>query len=146
MEDRKRPRKLALTGVLIGLIALAGAVFHFFGGPIEEPPTIEEYVAGKAASMKEAVAAKVRGEKYDPPTAADEYDADEIAEMALVGSGVLAVALGVFGFISREERRSSGAALVLGTAAITFQFIATLVTVIVGFIIFLIIISSGGIS
>lgn len=146
MEDRKRPRKLALTGVLLGLLAFAGAVFHFFGGPIEEPPTIEAYVADKATSMKEALAAKARGEEYEPPAAADGYDADDIADMAIVGGGVLAVALGVFGFVNREDRRPSGAALVLGAAAITFQFIVTLVMVIVGVVIIVAIISSGGLS
>ena len=114
-------RRLGMAGTIIGLLALGAAVFHFFYGPLETPPPVEETVADLAVNLKNAITAKIEGETYQAPVEAS-HNIDDYVRYGTIALGFIALALGVMGFVSKEEWRPSGAAIALGGAAITFQF------------------------
>ncbi len=144
MNSDKKERRLGMYGTIIGLIALGVAILHFTLGPIEEPEPVESFVADTAVKLKEAIKAKVQGKEYSPPIIESSPDADEMLYISIMVAGFIAIALGVFGFIQKEEWRPSGMALALGASAIAFQVAIAIVGAILAFIIIAALISSMG--
>lgn len=139
MQTTTKPRRLGLIGTLIGLAALAMATFHFFFGPIEPPPPLETVVAETTLKLKNALAATLEGKEYVAPAQNSQRGMDKLVDNAVIVLGFIALALGVIGFVQREEWRASGMALVLGGGAIAFQFavvvvVAILAIILIGFI------------
>ncbi len=112
--------KLSNIGTIIGLIAIGIAVFHFFLGPIEKTPTIEEYVAEKAVSIKSAISSKLKGEEI--VAASKEIGPDRILEYIVVALGFIAICFGIFGFLKKEEWKVSSLAISMGASALIFKF------------------------
>lgn len=115
----------SFIGIGVGAIALMLALIHFWAGPFSPQPSLEQVVAEKAVSIRDATVAALKGETAPEaePAAAD-YDLDDIASIATAALGGLAVILGVIGIALKEPARVAGGAAVLGAGAIAFQFAA----------------------
>lgn len=116
----------------MGLVALSLllAQVHFYAGPFSPQPTLEEVVAEKAAAIRSATVAALRGEK---PAVRDDihpYDLDRITELGVAVSGGLAIVLVFVGFARREAVRVAVGALCLGAAGVAFQFLTVALGVI----------------
>jgi uncharacterized membrane protein len=114
--------KFSNIGAIVGLLAFAIAVFHFFLGPIEKQPTLEEYVAQKAISIKSAVASKLKGEEVVSVSQDNAIGPDKIVGYSVVVLGFIAICFGVVGFLKKEEWRHSSVAISLGMSALVFKF------------------------
>lgn len=146
MESNKRKRTFGVLGSVIGLVALVATVLHFFFGPIAEPKPVESFVAETAVNIKDAIKAKIKGEKYQPPTAETSIDADLIVERGTISIALLAVSLGVFGFLRHEEKLPNGLALGLGGATVAFSVSIAITSIIIGIILIAAIISALGLD
>ena len=114
--------KISFTGIAIGAMALLLAVVHFWAGPFSPQPTLEQTVAEKAVSIKEATLAALKGKDPIPPAERGSMDTDQVVSLATAVLGGLAIILGVIGFAKKEPLRVAGGAAVLGGGAIAFQF------------------------
>ncbi|MEJ2610776.1 MAG: hypothetical protein P8179_12005, partial [Candidatus Thiodiazotropha sp.] len=121
MKSERKGKTLGTIGTIIGLIALGVGLIHFTFGPINEPQPVESFVADTTIKLKNAIAAKIKGEEYTPPKVEKTLDVDEIIYKGVMMSGFIALAFGALGFTQSEEWRPSGVAFVLGGAAITLQ-------------------------
>jgi len=118
----KQSSVFGFTGIGLGAIALLLAVVHFWAGPFSPQPTLEQTVAEKAVSIKDATIAALKGEEQRAPIKRSSMDTDQIIALATAVLGGLAIILGVFGFAKKEPLRVAGGAAVLGGSAIAFQF------------------------
>ena len=114
--------KISFTGIAVGAMALLLAVVHFWAGPFSPQPTLEQTVAEKAVSIKEATLAALKGKDPIPPAERGSMDTDQVVSLATAVLGGLAIILGVIGFAKKEPLRVAGGAAVLGGGAIAFQF------------------------
>ena len=140
MNNHARSSKLGLIGTVIGLVALGIAVFHFFFGPLESPPPIENVVAETTAKLKEAITTKLQGGEYEAPVQEKKLGPDKMVEYLTITLGFVAIVFGVISFVQREEWRPSAMAFALGVGAITFQYAvalvgAILIIIVIGFIV-----------
>jgi hypothetical protein len=135
IAGRASQERLGVIGTIVGLVALGVAIFHFFLGPIEPPPSLGAVVAEVASDVKEALAAKLQGRENAPERQALDFGPDRIVDIAVIVLGFIALALGVVGFVKREEWRPSGTAIALGSAAMAFQFAIAIVADIIAAII-----------
>jgi hypothetical protein len=103
-------------------VALGIAVFHFFFGPIEQRPTLEEYVAEKAISVKSILASKLKGQEETLIAEDKPVGPDEIVGYSVVVLGFIAICFGVLGVLKREEWRVSSMAIGIGASALLFKF------------------------
>jgi hypothetical protein len=113
---------LSFSGIGLGAIALLLAILHFWAGPFSPQPSIEQTVAEKAVSIKQATIAALKGEEAAPSTQSRPMDLDQVASIATATLGGLAIIFGVIGFAKKEPLRVAGGAAVLGGSAIAFQF------------------------
>ena len=63
----KQSSVFGFTGIGLGAIALLLAVVHFWAGPFSPQPTLEQTVAEKAVSIKNATIAALKGEEPRAP-------------------------------------------------------------------------------
>lgn len=138
--------KFGFTGIAIGAIALLFAVVHFWAGPFSPQPTLEQTVAEKAVSIKEATIAALKGEAPIAPEKRSKMNTDEVVSLTTAILGGLAIILGVFGYAKKEPLRVAGGAAVLGGGAIAFQFAVIALGAIVFAILVAAVLSQIGIS
>jgi len=119
MEEQKST--LSFLGIGVGAIALMLAIVHFWAGPFSPQPTLEQTVAEKAVSIKQATLAALKGEEAPAPQSRS-IDTDQAISIATAMLGGLAIILGVIGYAKKEPMRVAGGAAVLGGSAIAFQF------------------------
>lgn len=124
---------LGTLALVLGLVAFAAAVLHFFLGPVEAPPTLEEVVAERAVGIRDAVVARLTGEAPEPraPRADPRMGIDRMIDRGVVIGGLLAIALAAFGVIRRGDRTVNGFAAALGAGAVAFQFAVVALSVLV---------------
>ena len=115
-----------LLGVIFGFAAFAGVVGHFFAGPLDPPPPVEVSIAEKAAEIRDATVAALKGEDYEAEPEVQPKTLDDYLTLGLMALGALAILMGVIGFIQHERLRPSIAGAALGGMAITFQFAVVL--------------------
>ena len=120
-EAGKNP--FGLVGLVVGVLALGGALAHFFVGPINPPPPLETIAAEKVVKIKESIAAKLRGEELPQTGTVRGWDADRVVETSTAMTGFLAMVLAIVSFIRREDLRVSGSAAAVGAGAVAFQFV-----------------------
>jgi hypothetical protein len=118
----KQSSKFSFIGIAIGAVALLLAIVHFWAGPFSPQPTLEQTVAEKAVSIKEATIAALKGEEPQAPVKRSSMDMDNVASLATAVLGGLAIILGVVGYATKEPLRAAGGAALLGGSAIAFQF------------------------
>lgn len=116
-------QRLATIGMVLGGIALLIAVVHFWAGPFNPSPPIEQVVADKVVAIRDLTLAKLQGKKLPPMDAASKWDADRITLVTSSVLGTLAIILSAFAFSRRENIRACYSAAALGVAAIAFQFV-----------------------
>lgn len=108
--------------VLLGFLAFAAVIGHFFAGPFDPPPPIEVSIAEKAANIRDATVAKLKGEKYEAVSDARPRTLDDYLTYSFMALAVIAILFSVIGFIRHERWRPSVAGAAFGGLAITFQF------------------------
>ena len=110
-----------IASVVLGFIALATVVAHFFAGPIEPPPPLEVSIADKAVQIRDATVAALRGDEYVAEAAQRVRTLDDYLVYAALSVAGCAILLGLIGFLRREPLRASLSGAALGAMAITFQ-------------------------
>ena len=115
-----------MLAVVLGFLAFAAVVGHFFVGPVDPPPPVEVSIAEKAASIRDATVAALKGEEYDAERNVQPRTLDDYLTYSFIALAVVAILLSVIGFVKHERLRPSIAGAALGGLAITFQF-ATMV-------------------
>ena len=112
--------KIGIVSLVLGACALLTALTHFWLGPLSPPPTLEQTVAEKAASVREAALAGLRGQPLpDSARSTLRWDADKVVWGATATLGGLALVLGLAGW-SRDGKLNRGCVggAVLGGLAI----------------------------
>ncbi|MBK5968794.1 MULTISPECIES: hypothetical protein [Thiorhodovibrio] len=141
-----KTRTISLIGVVFGLLALGSALLHFWLGPLEPTPPLDEVVAEQAVKIKARVVAKLTGEALQEKPEPRTRSLDAWIDVLTVSFGFVAIACGVIAFIRREDRRATASAVLLGVGAIGFQFLALALGVIVLVILIAAVLSSLGLS
>jgi hypothetical protein len=113
-----------LVGVVAGVIALGLALVHFWAGPFNPKPPVEDVVAEKAVKLRDSVVARLKGEQKPVSVQTQTFDTDRVVTISTIGAGFLAVVLAVASYIRREEKRVSVSAVALGGGAIALQYFA----------------------
>ncbi|WP_439102361.1 hypothetical protein [Congregibacter sp.] len=119
--DRQRPI-IGIFGIVFGATALLLAVMHFWAGSLSPQPPIETTVAEKAVAIKNATIAALKGEELEQVAPERSWDLDRVTTMAtglLAGLGFI---LGVVSYAMREPTRVAVGGVILGGAAMAFQF------------------------
>jgi hypothetical protein len=112
---------LSFIGISLGAVALLLATLHLWAGPFSPQPSLEQTVAEKAVSIKQATIAALKGEET-PLSKSRPLDMDQLASITTAVLAGLAIILGVIGFAKKEPLRVAGGAAVLGGSALEFQF------------------------
>jgi len=115
-----------MLAVVLGFVAFAAVVGHFFVGPIDPPPPIEVSIAEKAASIRDATVAALKGEEYEAESSLRPRTLDDYLTYSFITLAIAAILMAVIGFVRHERLRPAIAGAALGGLTITFQF-ATMV-------------------
>lgn len=143
MDDSKST--LGFIGIGLGAIALLMAIVHFWAGPFSPQPSLEQTVAEKAVSIKQATIAALKGIEAPPPKSRA-IDTDQIISTGTAILGSFAIIFGVIGYAKKEPIRVAGGAAVLGGSAIAFQFAVVALGVMVIVILVAVVLSQIGIG
>jgi len=123
MESEKST--ISFFGIGVGALALMLALIHFWAGPFSPQPTLEQTIAEKAVSIRDATVAALKGETVEAQEpVGPKYDLDRILSIVTAALGGIAVVLAVIGIALKEPIRVAGGAAALGAGAIAFQFFA----------------------
>ena len=115
-----------MLSVVLGFLAFAAVVGHFFVGPLDPPPPIEVSIADKAVDIRDATVAALKGEEYEAKQHVRPKTLDDYLTYAFIALAVIAILMSVIGFVRQERLRPGIAGAALGGLAIAFQF-ATMV-------------------
>ena len=115
-----------ILSVVLGFLAFAAIVGHFFAGPFDPPPPIEVSIAEKAANIRDATVAALKGEEYEAESYTPPRTLDDYLTYSFIGLAAVAILFAIIGFIRHERMRPSIAGAALGGLAITFQFLTVL--------------------
>ncbi len=126
MSETKAGVTFGLLAVVCGGLAFAAVVGHFFVGPFDPPPPVELSIAKKAANIRDATVAALKGEEYTPVTNIRQRTLDDYLTYGFIALAVLAILMAVVGFLRNEPWRPIAAGAALGGFAITFQFMIVL--------------------
>lgn len=134
----RRPAPFGLIALAFGMLAFVGSVGHFWLGPIEPPPALEDTIANQAVKIRDKVMAKLKGTESSSKTFKSSWEADRMVMASVAGVSVLAILLSVVGFIRHEPIRIVGSAATLGGSALALQYLV----IAVGAIVFAIILAA----
>jgi hypothetical protein len=146
MEAPRKPRALGVFGSITGLLALIVTVLHFYLGPIAEPEPIENFIADKTVSIKNAITGKLKGEKYIALERAKPFNPDLLVVRGTIITALAALSLGVFGLLRKEEYLPSGLAVGLGGATVVFSFSIAIAGILVAAILIAAIVGAFGLD
>lgn len=132
-------------GIGLGAIAFLMVLVHFYAGPFAPQPSVEQVVAEKVASIRQATVAALKGEDT-APASQRAWNVDDAMHTIAAVLGGLALILGLVGFARHESTRVAISAAVLGAGAIAFQFATIALAVIVIAILVAAVLSSIGLS
>ncbi len=125
-DETVRSSTFGMLSVVFGFLAFAAIVGHFFAGPFDPPPPIEVSIAEKAANIRDATVAALKGEEYEAANYTPPRTLDDYLTYSFIGLAAVAILLAIIGFIRHERMRPSIAGAALGGLAITFQFLTML--------------------
>lgn len=134
----KKKASFGLVALILGMVAFAGSVGHFWLGPIDAPPKLEDTIADEAVKIRDRVVAKLKGDTSSSTSAASDWEADRTALAAIACTSVLAILLSVIAFVRHEPLRIVGSAAVLGSSALALQYLV----IAIGAIVFAIILAA----
>mgnify|MGYP001812383218 CR=1 FL=1 len=121
-EDTSQKSTFGMLAVILGFLAFAAVVGHFFVGPIDPPPPIEVSIAEKAANIRDATVAALKGEEYEAASSVRARTLDDYLTYSFIALSVIAILMSAISFIRHEPWRPSVVGAALGGLAITFQF------------------------
>lgn len=130
-DNEHVPARFGLLALVLGMLALTCSVGHFWLGPIESPPRLEDSIADQAVKIREKVVAKLKGIDTPPEVFQKSWDADQVAMATIAAGSLLAILLAVVGFVRHEPIRMVGSAAVLGGSALSLQYLVIAVCAIV---------------
>jgi hypothetical protein len=130
-DKEHTPARFGLLALVLGMLALTCSVGHFWLGPIEPPPMLEDSIADQAVKIRDRVVAKLRGSDTPPEVRQRSWDADQVAMATVAGVGLLAILLAVIGFVRHEPIRMVASAAALGGSALALQYLVIAVCAIV---------------
>jgi hypothetical protein len=118
-----KPRTLGVAGCIAGLLALFVALLPQWILPAILPvKPVDQIVVEVGQGIKERIAAKAKGIIFHKTQQKSALAAwSQMASIAAVTLGLLAIAFAVFSILRREERLPAGMAAVLGIGAILAQ-------------------------
>ena len=126
-EDKTTKQStFGMLGVVLGFLAFAAIVGHFFAGPFDPPPPLEISIAEKAVSIRDATVAALKGQDYEAKSNVQPRTLDDYLTYSFLALAVIAILMSVIGFVRHERWRPSIAGAALGGLAITFQFATVL--------------------
>jgi small-conductance mechanosensitive channel len=114
--------KFGMPAMILGFVAFAAVVGHFFAGPIDPPPPVEISIAEKAVSIRDATVAALKGEEYEAKRSFRPKTLDDYLTYSFIALAIVAILLSVIGFVRHESLRPAIAGASLGGLAIAFQF------------------------
>lgn len=123
--ERKRP-VVGSIAIALGAAALLLAIAHFWGGPFTQQPPTEKTVAEKAVAIRDATVAALKGEEYTPAAEVakrSRWDLDQLARLATGVMAGAAIILAVVSLAMHEPLRVAAGGVILGGAALAFQFV-----------------------
>ncbi len=121
MHEKKTT--FGLAGIAVGGLALVLTLVHFWIGPLQPEPSLEETVTDAARSIKSAAVAAWTGEEVEEASRSG-VSIDKIIDGVSVGLAGVAMVLAVVGFARREPLRAAFGAALLGGLTLTFEFAA----------------------
>ncbi len=121
VENSPKSPTFGILAVALGFLAFAAVVGHFFAGPFDPPPPVEVSIAEKAADIRDATVAALKGEEYEAKSQVRQRTLDDYLTYSIMGVAAIAILMGVIGFVRHESLRPSIAGAALGGLAITFQ-------------------------
>ncbi len=131
--DRKQPF-VGFSAILLGAAALLLAITHFWAGPFSPQPELETTVAEKAVAIRDATIAALKGEERPSPRSIDAGSRRDLDRIASIATGVmagLAIVLAVVSLALHEPLRVAAGGVILGGAALAFQFAVLAIAAIV---------------
>lgn len=141
----KPPITFSIWGFGLGALAFALVIIQYVAGPFAPQPDVGQSLGQMAGEMARAAVGSFFGREPETVDAvARPWDIDRamlVGSMALAG---VAIFLGGLGLIRHEAKRAVAAALGMGTLAITLQFIASTILMILGVILILGVIAAVG--
>jgi hypothetical protein len=120
-DNPQRTASFGIMAVALGFLSFAAVIAHFFAGPVDPPPPIELSIADKAASIRDATVAALKGEDYEAQRVVQPKTMDDYITYAAIGVAVTAILMAVIGFVRHESLRPNIAGAALGALAIAFQ-------------------------
>ena len=131
-EAAGKASTFGIIAIILGFLSFSAVIGHFFAGPFDPPPPIEISIADKAAEIRDATVAKLRGEEYEATPVVQPKTPDDYLTIAFMGVALLAILMAVIGFVRRESLRASIASAALGGLAITLQVAMVMFFILVG--------------
>lgn len=131
LQEKQQSSRFGLLALIVAALALVGSVSHFWLGPIEPPPTIEESVADQAVKIRDKVVARLTGDKSEIERVDTPWNADRTAMASVALASLLGIILAVVGFVRHEPIRVVGSAAVLAGTALALQYVIIAVGAIV---------------
>lgn len=129
--ERKRP-VVGIVGIALGAAALLLAIVHFWAGPFSPQPDLETTIAEKAVAIRDATVAALKGEESPNKVQQERrWDLDEIARISGGLMAGLAIVLAVVSLAMHEPLRVAAGGVILGGAALAFQFVVVAIGAIV---------------
>ncbi|MCP3378830.1 hypothetical protein NLM31_00040 [Bradyrhizobium sp. CCGUVB4N] len=117
-------RRLGVIGSLVGMLAFIAAVLpHWVVPMVYPPPPADQVIVDTGHRIKDRIVARVKGVEYQAPKVEKSAGRSwsEIASVAAISLGLLAILFSVLSLIFREERLLAAVAATLGTGAIAIE-------------------------
>lgn len=143
-QSARRKSPWGLAGVVVGCVALAAAFLSpWLAEAIDPSPPLEVVVADKAVKIRDAVKAKLAGEKYVPERP---VRAGAVLPPVVIAAGLVGAGLGLVSLFKRETRMFSASAMTIGVSAVIVQWMVVAAAVIIGLLVLYVIFSflTGG--
>lgn len=121
-----RSPTFGMLAFALGFLAFAGVVGHFFSGPIDPPAPLEVSIADKAAAIRDATVAALKGEEYEAAPRVRERTLDDYLTFAFLALAAGALLLSAIGFVRHEPWRPSVVGVAFAGLALSFQFAVVL--------------------
>lgn len=121
----RKPPRVGAIAIVFGGMALMLAIVHFWSGPFSPQPSLETTVAEKAVAIRDATMAALKGEEAKNAAATNvrsNWDLDKVARLATGVLAGLAIILAVVSLALHEPLRVAAGGVILGGAALAFQF------------------------
>jgi hypothetical protein len=143
-KNSKKKNTLAAIGSIIGFIALVFAFLSPWIADAIDPPDkpVEESVVDFATKLKNAAAAKMKGEEYEGEL--DEKVPSDYLPPVVIAFGMIGVGFGLGSFFAGEKKSFAGCAVTLGVSAAVVQWSIVLVAALL--IIFLVVAVLGALG